>query len=84
MGVNLTNKQVIIFSTSTCTWCRKVKDYLKEKKVKFKEVDVARDQKAARDMVRKSGQQGVPQIWINNYPIVGFDKTKIDRMLKIK
>lgn len=80
----MTNKQVIIFSTSTCTWCRKVKDYLKEKKVKFKEVDVARDQKAARDMVRKSGQQGVPQIWINNYPIVGFDKTKIDRMLKIK
>jgi len=65
-------------------WCRKVKDYLKEKKVKFREVDVARDKKAARDMVRKSGQQGVPQIWINNYPIVGFDKTKIDRMLKIK
>ncbi|NQV17975.1 MAG: glutathione S-transferase N-terminal domain-containing protein [Armatimonadetes bacterium] len=73
-----------MFSTSTCLWCRKVKDYLKEKKVKFREVDVARDKKAARDMVRKSGQQGVPQIWINNYPIVGFDKTKIDRMLKIK
>jgi len=48
------------------------------------EIDVARDEKAARDMIRKSGQQGVPQIWINNYPIIGFDKTKIDRMLKIK
>jgi len=80
----LTNKQVIIFTTSTCSWCRKVKDYLKDKKVKFREVDVARDEKAARDMIRKSGQQGVPQIWINNYPIIGFDKTKIDRMLKIK
>jgi len=80
----LTNKKVIIFTTSTCSWCRKVKNYLKEKKVKFREVDVARDEKAARDMVRKSGQQGVPQIWINNYPIVGFDKSKIDRMLTIK
>ena len=80
----MTNKQVIIFTTSTCSWCRKVKNYLKEKKVKFREVDVARDEKAARDMVRKSGQQGVPQIWINNYPIVGFDKSKIDRMLTIK
>ena len=84
MRENLTNKQVIIFTTSTCSWCRKVKDYLKDKKVKFREVDVARDEKAARDMIRKSGQQGVPQIWINNYPIIGFDKTKIDRMLKIK
>jgi len=80
----LTNKQVIIFTTSTCSWCRKVKDYLKDKKVKFKEVDIARDEKAARDMKRKSGKQGVPQIRINNYPIVGFDKAKIDRMLKIK
>ena len=80
----MTNKQVIIFSTPTCSWCRKAKGYLKENKVKFREVDVSRDQKAARDMVRKSGQQGVPQIWINNYPIVGFDKAKIDRMLKIK
>ena len=80
----MTNKQVIIFSTPTCSWCRKVKGYLKENKVKFREVDVSRDQKAARDMVRKSGQQGFPQIWINNYPIVGFDKAKIDRMLKIK
>lgn len=80
----MTNKKVIIFTTSTCSWCRKVKNYLKEKKVKFREVDVARDEKAARDMVRKSGQQGVPQIWINNYPIVGFDKSKIDRMLTIK
>ena len=80
----MTNKQVIIFSTPTCSWCRKVMGYLKENNVKFKEVDVSRDQKAARDMVRKSGQQGVPQIWINNYPIVGFDKAKIDRMLKIK
>ncbi|MBT5420671.1 MAG: NrdH-redoxin, partial [Candidatus Cloacimonetes bacterium] len=52
--------------------------------IRFKDVDVSRDQRAARDMVRKTGQQGVPQMWINNRPIVGFDKAKIDRMLEIK
>ncbi|MCD4795657.1 MAG: NrdH-redoxin [Candidatus Cloacimonetes bacterium] len=77
-------KSVVIFSTPTCSWCRKLKSYLKEKKVRFKDIDVSRNQGAARDMIRKSGKQGVPQMWINNRPIVGFDKTKIDRMLDIK
>jgi len=45
-------------------------------------VDVSKNAKAARDMVRKTGQQGVPQIWINNHPVVGFDQAKIDRLLR--
>jgi len=57
---------------------------LRQNQVRYTDVDVSRDQKAAMDMVRKSGQQGVPQLWINNYPIVGFDKNKIDKMLDIK
>lgn len=77
-------KNVVVFSTPTCSWCRKLKSYLKEKNIRFKDVDVSRDQKAARDMIRKTGQHGVPQMWIDNRPIVGFDKAKIDRMLDIK
>lgn len=73
---------VIVFTTPTCSWCKKVKSYLKEKQVRFKEVDVSRDEHAMRDMVRKSGQMGVPQLWINNRPVVGFDKDKIDRLIK--
>lgn len=73
---------VIVFTTPTCSWCRKVKSYLKEKQIRFKEVDVSRDEHAMRDMVRKSGQMGVPQLWINNRPVVGFDKDKIERLLK--
>lgn len=72
---------VIVFTTPTCSWCRKVKNYLKEKQVSFKEIDVAKDAQAMRDMVRKSGQMGVPQLWINNRPVVGFDKNKIDKLL---
>lgn len=77
-------KKIIVFTTPTCSYCRTLKSYLKKNRVRFKEVDVSRDMKAAMDMKRKSGQQGVPQTWINNRPIVGFDRPKIDRMLNLK
>jgi glutaredoxin len=56
---------------------------LREQGIKFKEIDVSRDQKAAQDMLRKTGQQGVPQMWVDNRPIVGFDRNKINRLLGI-
>jgi glutaredoxin-like YruB-family protein len=77
-------KKVIVFSTPTCSWCRRLKSYLKEKDIRFTDVDVSRDPRAARDMVRKTGQQGVPQTWINNVPVVGFDQNKINKLLGIK
>jgi glutaredoxin-like YruB-family protein len=73
--------KVIMFSTPTCTYCRKAKQYFREKQVPFRDVDVSKDQAAARDMVRRSGQQGVPQILIGNQIIIGFDRPKIDRLL---
>ena len=78
-----TQPKVIIFTTPTCSFCNSAKRYLRENNIRFKEIDVSRDQKAAKDMMRKTGQQGVPQLWINNRPIVGFDKPKINRMLNI-
>ncbi len=81
---NFSMKKVIVFSTPTCSWCRKLKSYLKENKIRFTDIDVSRDTKAAQDMMRKTGQQGVPQMWINNVPVVGFDQNKIDKLLEIK
>lgn len=75
--------KVIVFTTPTCTYCKSAKRYLREKQVKFKEIDVSKNEKATRDMVRKTGQQGVPQIWINNQPVVGFDRAKIKRLLNL-
>lgn len=77
------SKSVVLFSTPTCSWCRKLKSFLREHKVRFKEVDVSRDAVAMRDMVKKSGQRGVPQLWINNKPIVGFDEKRIRRILEL-
>jgi glutaredoxin 3 len=76
--------RVIVFSTPTCTYCTAAKKYFREHKIKFRDVDVSKDPVAARDMVRRSGQQGVPQIDIGGRIIVGFDRPKINQMLGIR
>lgn len=76
--------RVIIFTTPTCQFCNAVKRYLRERGIKFKEVDVSRDPAAARDMVRRSGQQGVPVLDIGGKIVVGFDRPKIDKYLGLK
>ncbi|MFN2152935.1 MAG: glutaredoxin domain-containing protein [Anaerolineales bacterium] len=57
------------------------KAYLRQRNIKFKDVDVSRDAAAARDMTKRSGQQGVPQILIGSKVVVGFDRPKIDKLL---
>ncbi|MCL4469221.1 MAG: NrdH-redoxin [Deltaproteobacteria bacterium] len=75
---------VVVFTTPTCSWCKKTKQYLTEHRIRFKEVDISRDQQAARDLVRRTNQMGVPVTLINNRPIVGFNKGEINRLLNIK
>jgi len=75
--------KVVVFSTPTCPHCRSAKRYLDKKGVRYTDVDVSRDRRAARDMVRRSGQQGVPQIVIDGKLVVGFNRRKIDRLLKL-
>lgn len=76
-------KNVTVYTTPTCTWCNTIKRHLQENRIQFREVNVAANQKAAEEMVRKSGQQGVPQTDINGEIIVGFDKPRINRLLGI-
>jgi glutaredoxin 3 len=73
--------KVLLFSTPTCSWCRRAKRYFKERGVHFKEINVERDADAARDIVRKTGQTGVPVIKIGGRWIVGFDKGRIEKEL---
>ncbi|MBK7106563.1 MAG: NrdH-redoxin [Ignavibacteriae bacterium] len=76
--------KVIMFTTPTCSFCVSAKRYFREKNIRFTEIDVSKDQKAALDMQRRAGTTGVPVILINNKPIVGFDKPKINNLLNIK
>ncbi len=80
---NIKTKQVTVYTTPTCSWCTTLKTYLKEQNISFREVNVAADTTAAESMVRKSGQQGVPQTEISGQMIVGFDKNRINQLLQI-
>jgi glutaredoxin-like YruB-family protein len=73
---------VKIYSTPSCGYCNVAKRYLREKGVSFSDYDVSRDPAKAEEMVRKSGQRGVPVLDINGKIIVGFDKIAIDNALR--
>jgi glutaredoxin-like YruB-family protein len=76
--------KVIVFSTPTCSYCSMAKSYFREKGIKFTDIDVSRDQSAARDMVRRSGQMGVPVIDIGGKIVVGFNRPQVNALLGIK
>jgi len=72
---------VTVYSTQTCPYCTMAKNFLAQNKVAFNDVDVSRDHRAAMEMIRKSGQQGVPVIDINGSIIVGFDRSRMSSLL---
>jgi glutaredoxin-like YruB-family protein len=76
--------KVKVYSTTTCPFCDMAKDFLKANKVEFEDIDVSKDQKAAQEMVDKSGQMGVPVIDIDGKIIIGFDKDELKKALKLK
>ena len=75
-------KTISVYSTPTCPYCRQAKDYLKEKGVAFADYNVASDIDARNAMVQKSGQLGVPVIAVGDEIVVGFNRAKLDDLLK--
>ena len=78
------DKKVTVYSTSTCPWCTRVKQFLSENNITFDNYDVASDQAKAEEMIQKSGQMGVPVVDIDGEIIVGFDKDKIKASLGLQ
>ena len=74
-------KNVKVYSTPTCPWCIRTKQFLKDNNIVFEDYDVGSDQAKADEMVAKSGQMGVPVIDIEGEIIVGFDKERIKTVL---
>jgi len=75
--------KVKIYSTPSCPWCHKAKEFFKENKIEFEDVNVAEDQDAAKEMIEKSGQQGVPVIDIDNHIVIGFNESKLRELLNL-
>ncbi len=77
-------RRVTVYSTPTCSWCNTLKTWLQKNNVKYSDIDISRDQKSADELVRRSGQQGVPQTDINGNIVVGFNQPRLKELLGIQ
>ncbi len=77
------DKTVTIYSTPTCHFCQMTKDFLKEKGITYTEFNVTSDLEKRQEMIQKSGQMGVPVIFIGDEMIIGFDKERLVSTLGI-
>ena len=77
-------KRVTVYSTPTCSWCNTLKAFLKKHRIRFTDIDVSKDQRAADELVKRSGQMGVPQTDIDGEIIVGFNQARIRQLLNIQ
>lgn len=73
---------VVVYSTDSCPWCVKAKEYLDSLKVAYDSVNVSKDRDAAAELVQKTRQRGVPVIKVGDRYIVGFDQSAIDSALR--
>ena len=73
-----------MYETKTCIFCAKAREFFKEHRIKYKEIDVGKSEKAANEMIKKSGQNGTPVIEIGKEIVVGFDEDKLRKFLKVK
>mgnify|MGYP001590156188 FL=1 len=74
---------VTIYTAEGCPWCKKTKEFLNQHNIKYKEIDVGKDKRSAKEMVRKSGHIGVPVVDVNGKIIIGFDEQKLKEALKL-
>lgn len=74
-------KNVIVYSTPTCPYCVMAKNYFSSVGVSYQDVDVSKDRAKAEEMIKKSGQMGVPVIDIEGEVIVGFRPDVFEKLL---
>ncbi len=76
----MAQKRVVLFTSPSCIWCTRAKSYFRQNKIRFKEIDITKDAKAAKDC-QKHGCRGVPVVLVGNKWICGFDQKSIEKEL---
>jgi glutaredoxin-like YruB-family protein len=76
--------KVVVYTAEWCPWCHRAMDWLREHKIAFEAKDVEKDPKTGEEMIKKSGQQGIPVIIVDDKVITGFDVEELKKALKIK
>ena len=77
----MADKKVTVYSTPTCPYCKRAKDYLSRKGIAYTDINVAESREAVQEMIRKSGQMGVPVITVDEQVVVGFNQALLDNLL---
>jgi glutaredoxin-like YruB-family protein len=77
-------KKIKLYTTPYCTYCKLAKNFLAKNKVTFTEIDISEDEDALKDMMRRSGQMSVPVIEVDGTMVVGFNETKLKKLLGVK
>ena len=77
----MADKKVVIYSTPTCPYCKRAKEYLSRKGISYTDIDVAQDKEKAKEMTQKSGQMSVPVIIVDDEIVVGFNQGLLDKLL---
>ena len=77
-------KQVKLYSTATCHWCRVAKAYLTQREIEFTEADIISDLEARKEMLTMTGQSGVPVILVGEKAMVGWDQDEFERLLTLQ
>lgn len=80
----MTNKSIIVYSTPSCPFCVRAKTFLNERNIAFEDVDVSKDRARAEEMIRKSGQMGVPVLDIEGKIVIGFRPDVIAELLELE
>jgi glutaredoxin 3 len=75
---------IIVYTNSNCPYCIRLKKFLKDNGVKFKEINISVYPDAAKELKNKTGQTGVPVTLFGNHKIIGFDENRLRRVLNIK
>jgi len=74
-------KKVVVYSTPSCPWCHRAKEYLSQKGIPYVDCDVAQDRDKAKEMIEKSKQMGVPVITVDGEVVIGFNQALLDKLL---
>ncbi len=67
-------KNIEVYSSHNCPWCGHAKALLESKGLNYEEINISTDEHKALEMIERSGRRTVPQIFIDNEPIGGFDE----------
>jgi glutaredoxin-like YruB-family protein len=74
--------EIEVFTTPSCPYCTKIKQWLEENNYDYEEHNVAEDKEKAKEMVEKTGKRGVPQTFVGDEAIVGFQPDKLEKAIK--